>query len=187
MNYVRAKRANAADVAAGTRVLNDVENNFEHRQSLRCASLVPNLASRPAVTIIELSGFSHGICHLVGLVELLEEQLQHTVSFHPDQRVLAIHLSGRHPKCLFIDRVVMDWNLFYLSSLYGPGKISASQAAELLAEDRPDGMYPEFFEKRLEGYLAEMVSPAEGKARHRTPEYGSFSIRLTDNGGEVAR
>jgi hypothetical protein len=165
MNYVRAKRANAADVAAGTRVMNDVVNNFEDRQCLRCADLVGNLASSPAATIIALRSFSHGIDHLLGLVESLEEQLQTTFSFFPDQRVLAIHLSGRNPKSLFTDRVVMDWNLFYLSGLRGPGKISAREAAALLADDRPDGMDPELFERRLEGFLGDGVAIEEGKAQ----------------------
>jgi hypothetical protein len=129
MNYVRAKRANAADVAAGTRVVNEVLDGFEDRQCLRCDELVANLPVAPATTIIQLRGFSHGIHYLLSQIELLEEQLQTACSFHRSQRVLAIRLSGRKPENLFTDPIVRQWNIHYLSGLHGRGKITAAQAA----------------------------------------------------------
>jgi hypothetical protein len=164
MNYVRAKRANAADVAAGTRVVNEVLGGFEDRQCLRCDELVANLPVAPAATIIQLRSFSHGIHYLLNQIELLEEQLQTTCSFHPSQRGLAIRLSARKPENLFTDPIVRQWNIHYLSGLHGPGKITAAQAAALLWQDRPADMDPGEFERRLGGWLDELDGIKEGQA-----------------------
>jgi hypothetical protein len=164
MNYVRAKRANAADVAAGTRVVNEVLDGFEDRQCLRCDELVASLPVSPAATIIQLRAFSHGIHYLLNQIELLEEQLQTTCSFHPSQRHLAIRLSGRKLEHIFTDEVVRQWNIHYLSGLHGPGKITAAQAASLLWQDRPADMDPGEFERRLGDWLDELDDIKQGQA-----------------------
>jgi hypothetical protein len=167
MNLVKTRRAHKADTAAETRVVNGIRNNFEDRQCLRCADLVANLAAAPAATIIELRSFTHGIAWILGQVERLETHLRTSMSLHPDQRVHAIHILGRRPQDLFTDPVVMSWNLAYLSALHGPGKLSASEAAELLESDRPEGMAADLFEFRLEGLLGGLVAMDEGQARLR--------------------
>ena len=164
MNFIRGKRANNADVAASTRVLNDVLNNFEDQQALRCADLAGNLAASPWASIIALRSFTHGIHHLLQQIELLDEHLRTSRSFHPTQRVLAIHLCGRRPQDLFTDELVRQWNIDYLSGLHGPGKISAAQAAQLLGRDRPADMDPGEFERRLGGWLQDLDSIEEGQA-----------------------
>jgi hypothetical protein len=164
VNYFRFKRVNRADVAAETRVVNNVQNNFEDRQCLRCADLVTNLAASPAATIIHLRSFTHGISWILGQIDLLEEHLRTSRSFHPSQRVIAIHICGRNPKDLFTDSLVRQWNLDYLSGLHGPGKITAAQAAELLQADRPADMDPGEFERRLAGWLNDLVDIPEGQA-----------------------
>jgi hypothetical protein len=164
MNYVRAKRANAADVAAGTRVVNEVLNGFEDRQCLRCDELAANLPSSRAATIIQLRTFSHGIHYLLNQVTLLEEQLQTTCSFHPSQRALAIRLSDRRSEHMFTNEVVRQWNIHYLSGLHGPGKITAAQAAELLGQDRPADMDPGEFERRLGDWLDDLEDIKQGQA-----------------------
>jgi hypothetical protein len=164
MNFIRGKRANNADVAAGTRVINGVLNNFEEQQALRCADLVENLAASPAASIIALRSFSHGIYHLLEQIELLDEHSRTSGSFHPTQRVLAIHLCGRRPQDLFTDELVRQWTIDYLSGLHGPGKISAAQAAELLWRDRPADMDPGEFERRLGGWLQNLDSIEAGQA-----------------------
>jgi hypothetical protein len=118
----------------------------------------------PATTIIQLRAFSHGILYLLSQIELLEEQLQTTCSFHPSQRVLAIRLCGRKPENLFTDPIVRQWNIHYLSGLHGPGKISAAQAASLLWQDRPAEMDPGEFERRLGGWLDDLDGIKEGQA-----------------------
>jgi hypothetical protein len=164
VNYFRFKRVDRADVAAETRVVNDVQNNFEDRQCLRCADLVANLAASPAATIIQLRSLTHGISWILGQIDLLEEHLHTSRSFHPSQRVIAIHICGRNPKDLFTDPLVRQLNQDYLSGLHGPGKITAAQAAELLQADRPADMDPGEFERRLGGWLNEMVDIPEGQA-----------------------
>jgi hypothetical protein len=164
MNYVRAKRANAADVAAGTRVVNEVLDGFEDRQCLRCDELVASLPLSPAATIIQLRSFSHGIHYLLNQIELLEEQLQTTCSFHPSQRVLAIRLCGRNHENMFTYLIVRQWNIHYLSGLHGPGKITAAQAAALFWQDRPADMDPGEFERRLGGWLDELDDIKAGQA-----------------------
>jgi hypothetical protein len=164
MNYVRAKRANAADVAAGMRVVNAVLDGFEDRQCLRCDALVANLPVSPAATIIQLRSFTHGIHYLLSQIELLEEQLQTACSFHPSQRALAIRLSGRKPENLFTDPIVRQWNIHYLSGLHGPGKITAAEAAALFWQDRPADMDPGEFERRLCGWLGDLDDIKRGQA-----------------------
>jgi len=121
----------------------------------------------PAATIIQLRSFSHGIHYLLNQIELLEEQLQTTCSFHPSQRGLAIRLSARKPENLFTDPIVRQWNIHYLSGLHGPGKITAAQAAALLWQDRPADMDPGEFERRLGGWLDELDGIKEGQALFR--------------------
>jgi hypothetical protein len=164
MNFIRGRRANKADVAHNTRVVNDVLNNFEDQQALRCADLVENLADSPSTCIIALRSFTHGIHHLLQQIELLDEHLRTSRSFHPSQRVLAIHLCGRRPQDLFTDELVRQWDIDYLSGLHGPGKISAAQAAQLLGRDRPADMDPGEFERRLGGWLQNLDSIEEGRA-----------------------
>jgi hypothetical protein len=164
LNYFRVKRCHNADIAAETRVVNDVQNNFEDRQCLRCADLVGNLALSPAATIIALLSFTHGISWLLSQIELLEEHLQTSCSFHPSQRVLLIHLLGRKFQDLFTDAVARQLNIDYLSGLHGPGKLTPAQAASLFWQDRPADMDPGEFERRLGGWLNDLVSIPEGQA-----------------------
>jgi hypothetical protein len=167
LNYFRAKRCHNADVAAETRVVNDVQNNFEDRQCLRCADLVANLAASPGATINQLVQFTHGIMWTLGQVEMLEQHLRDRpgCGFHPDQRVHAIHIFGHNPEDLFTDNVVMDWNFLYVSALHGPGTISREAAAELLATDRPEGMELDHFERRLGEALGNLIDRREARAR----------------------
>jgi hypothetical protein len=97
-------------------------------------------------------------------IELLEEQLKASCSFHPSQRVLAIRISGREPENLFTDPVVKQWNIHYLSGLHGPGKISAADAAVLLSQDRPADVDPGEFERRLGGWLKDLADIKAGQA-----------------------
>jgi hypothetical protein len=167
MNHIRGKRANASEVAANTRVVNNVLYNFDNQQSLRCADLVGNLAAAPAATITQLVEISHGITWCLGQVEMLEQHLRNHpgCGFHPDQRVRGIHIFGKQPQDLFTDNVVMDWNFLYISALHGPGPISAEDAAELLATDRPEGMELDHFERRLGEALANLFHRQEARAR----------------------
>jgi hypothetical protein len=184
LEFVRYQRCHGADIAAGTRVVNDVQNNFEDRQCRRCADLVANLPASPAATVIELCSFTHGISWVLGQVERLEEHLGSSFSLHPDQRVHAIRICGRRPQDLFTDPVVMNWNVNYLSALHGPGKISAAEAAELLETDRPEGMAADLFEFRLEGYLGGLVAMEEGQARLRET-LAAVKAQLLDRLAEV--
>jgi hypothetical protein len=156
------KRCHNADIAAETRVVNNVEHGFEDRQCLRCADLVANLALSPAATIIQLRSFTRGISWLLGQIELLEEHLRTSRSFHPSQRVFVVHLLGRRPQDLFTDPVVRQLNVDYLSGLHGPGKITAEEAALLLWQDRPADMDPGEFERRLGGWLKDLDSIEQG-------------------------
>jgi hypothetical protein len=156
-----------ADTAAETRVVNDVANNFVDRQCLRCAQVVPNLASAPAATIIELRSFSHGICWAVSQVELLEEHLQTHTTFEPHQRLLVIALCGRNRRDLFTDPIVKRWNIDYLSALKGPGKLSAQEAVELFEEDRPAEMPLNELEWIVGKWLKELVGINQRQARLR--------------------
>jgi hypothetical protein len=164
LNYFRVKRCHKADIAAETRVVNKVQDNVEDRQCLRCADLVGNLALSPAATIIGLRSFTHGISWLSGQIELLEEHLQTSCSFHPSQRVLLIHLLGRRLQDMFTDQRIRQLNIDYLSGLHGPGKLTPAQAASLFWQDRPADMDPGEFERRLGGWLDELVSIPEGHA-----------------------
>jgi hypothetical protein len=164
LNYFRVKRVHNADIAAETRVVNDVRDNFEDRQCTRLADLVADLAASPAATIIQMRSFTHGIDWLLGQIELLEEHLQTSYSFHPSQRMLIIHICGRNLQDLFTDPVVKQWDIDYLSGLHGPGKLTAAQAASLFWLDRPADMDPGEFERRLGGWLGELVSIPEGQA-----------------------
>src|SRR5262249_46482661 len=108
--------------------------------------------------------FSTGIHWLIEQVELLEDHLQTRTSLQPHQRLLAIRLSGRDPRDLFTDRLVKQWNGDYLSALHGPGKISASEAAELVQDDRPPALPLDEFEWILGEWLTELDSIPEGQA-----------------------
>src|SRR5439155_14797776 len=111
-NFVKYQRCLAADGAAETRVVNRVQHQRDDQQALRLEDLIANLAASPGAAIIQLRSFSLGIDWILQQVELLEEHLQTSRSLHPSQRVMAISICGRRPCNLFIDPVVMQWNLY---------------------------------------------------------------------------
>src|SRR5262249_5828217 len=126
--------------------------------------LVAKLAASPAATVAQLRDFTMGLRYLLGQVELLEDHLRSSSSFHPGQRVLAIHLCGRNPRDLLTDPVVKQWNLRYLSGLHGPGRITGDQAAQAFIRDVPDGVGPQEFARRLGEWLAELQDTATGRS-----------------------
>jgi hypothetical protein len=163
LNYHRFKRADRADTAAETRVVEDVKNNFDDRQLTRLDELVANLAASPVATILELRRSTSGITWCLEQLEQLDQHLETHPALHPWQLLLAIYLSARRPQNLFIDDIVMKWNLRNLSAQYGPGKLSAASAAAFLHKERPEGMTRAVFENRVGERLGEMVSVEEGQ------------------------
>jgi hypothetical protein len=163
LNYHRFKRADRADTAAETRVVEDVKNNFDDRQLTRLDELVANLAASPVATILELRQFSHGIKWCLKQLDLLEQQMEIHPVLHSDQLLLAIYLSARRPQNLFTDSVVKKWNLHNLSALYGPGTLTAANLAGFLKDEQPAEMTDLQFECRLGDWLEEMVSKEEGE------------------------
>jgi hypothetical protein len=163
LNYHRFKRADRADTAAETRVVEDVKNNFDDRQLTRLDALVANLAASPVATILELRRFTRGITWCLEQLEQLDLHLETHPALNPGQLLLAIYLSARRPQNLFIDDLVMKWNLRNLSAQYGPGKLSAASAAGFLYKARPEGMTRAEFEYYLGERLGEMVSVEEGQ------------------------
>jgi hypothetical protein len=159
-----SKRAEKTSIAAATRIYNDVLNNEDDRQALRCADLVAKFPVTPATTVLALRRFSIGIFWMLEQVELLEQHLQTHTSLEPHQRLLAIRLTGRNSRDMFTDPIVKQWNLDYLSGLYGAGNITVAQAAELLAEDRPVAVPLNEFDWILAKWLKELVSVKEGQA-----------------------
>jgi hypothetical protein len=164
MNFVRGRRANKAEVAADTDVVAKVERGFVDEARVRLATLIDELATAPAATITALRNFSMGIAWTLTQVESLLEHLRTNRSFHPSQRIMAIHMCGVKPCHLFTDPLVKAWNIHYLSALHGPGKITAEEAAEILENDRPEGVGPEEYARRLGDWLRELVDPRQGHA-----------------------
>jgi hypothetical protein len=158
----RVQRSAGAGIAAATRVVNRVKNQFDNEQQLVVKDLVANLQADPAGSLVKLRCSSHGIHWLLKQITLLEGFLDIAYSFHPGQRLHAISLFGRRPQDLFTDRVVMQWNLDYLSGLHGPNQITAAQAAEILKKDRPAEMPHEEFELRLNEVLPALTDRKQG-------------------------
>jgi hypothetical protein len=164
MNFVRGRRANKAEVAADTDVVAKVERGFHDEARVRLATLIDDLATAPAATITALRNFSMGIAWTLTQVESLLEHLRTNRSFHPSQRIMAIHICGAKQYHMFTDPLVKAWNIHYLSALHGPGKITADEAAEILESDRPEGVGPEEYARRLGDWLRELVDPRRGRA-----------------------
>jgi hypothetical protein len=163
LNYNRFKRADRADTAAESRVVEDVKNDFHDLQLTRLDELVANLAASPVATILELRQFSYGIKWCLKQLDLLVQQIAIHPGLHPDQLLLAIYLSARRPQNLFNDSVVKKWHLNNLSALYGPGTLTAANLAEFLKDKQPAEMTDLHFECRLSDWLEEMVSKEEGQ------------------------
>jgi hypothetical protein len=165
LNYHRFKRADRADTAAETRVVEDVKNNFDDRQLTRLDELVANLAASPVATILELRRFSYGIKWCDDQLDVLEQHLEIHPGLYPGQLLLAIYLSGRRPQNLFTDSVVKKWNRNNYSALYGPDNRSAAGLATFLKDQQPEGMTDLEFGIRLDAWLQdeEPVSMEEGQ------------------------
>jgi hypothetical protein len=163
LNYHRFKRADKADTAAESRVVDDVKNNVHDRQLTRLDELVASLAASPVATILELRRFSHGIRWCLKQLDLLEQHMEIHPGLTPDQLLLAIYLSARRPQNLFNDSVVKKWHLNNLSALYGTGTLTAANLAEFLKDKQPAEMTDLHFECRLSDWLEEMVSKEEGQ------------------------
>ena len=77
--------------------------------------------------------FSGGLSYLLEQVNLLDETVQTSTSVWPTQRVFLSYLLGRNPRDLFIDPVVMQWNLMYLTGLHGT-ELTTEQAVDLFLD-----------------------------------------------------
>jgi len=86
---------------------------------------------------------------LLGELGLLSDWLKTHTSLEPSQRVRAIQLCGRRPCDLFLDSVVMDWDLACIGGIHGNGRLDAAEAAVILKNDRVEAMTPDEFERLL--------------------------------------
>jgi hypothetical protein len=165
--YQRLKqsRISSATGAAGTRAIEGIEEEHDHRAALEVLKLIPQLPLEPAQAVLLLRASSRGCSLLLERFCSLRESLRIRSSFEVSERTLYLNLRGWRPSELFVHSALYEVDRMYISSLGGPGGFTAAEAAAALAADRPPEMSEEEFERRLEPMVANLPTMAEGHAQ----------------------
>jgi hypothetical protein len=162
---LKQSRIGSATGAAGTRVMERIEQAHDDRSALEVLTLVPELPRDPGRVLLQLRASSRGCAALVERFCLLRESLRIRSSFEVSERAEYLNLCGWRPSELFARESVYDFDRTYLAALGGPGSFTAAEAAAALAADRPPEMSEEEFERRLEPMVANLPTMAEGHAK----------------------
>jgi hypothetical protein len=144
-----------------------INHSFAVQKMAETRDLLAGLAAKPEVTIAAAMNSSYGCSLLINEFTVLSERLKSHCSFEISQREHALRLGGHRPKELFTNKVVEEFNRSYFGSLHGPGGFTAAEVAMALSSDRPDGVSPEEFERRLERVILNLPTIEAGHAELR--------------------
>jgi hypothetical protein len=161
--WVKARVINAQAHAYNDAV-DTINHSFGIQKMAEIRDQLAGLAEKPEVTIATAMNSSYGCMLLINEFTALSERLKSHCSFEVSQREHGLRLGGHRPKELFTNKVVEEFNRSYFGSLHGPGGFTAAEVAMALSSDRPDGVSPGEFERRLERVIAELPTIEAGHA-----------------------
>ena len=163
LNLIRFDRCLASDTSSEQRRKNAVVSGYDDEREIETSLLMETFADNPTRGLIEALRSTQSIEWLLGQVALLQRYLQSHFSLEPSQRALALMLFGRQCDHLFTDSFVAQWDRDVLSGLRGT-TLTAAQAVEILKSDRPAGIGPEEFQRRVaDELLTGLCSREEGQ------------------------
>ena len=171
----RQDRSRRSEAAALSTLVEQAHEGFDDRKAAEAQGFVALLELDPAAALRGLRNSSCGLSWLISQFTLLEVQLRTFLGLELSQRERAIRLCGKRPCDLFEDSGVWLWDRAHLGALAADGAMTAERAAQILQGDRPEGMHPVEFERRLGGLIRDLptseagAGPAAGGSR---PEAG---------------
>jgi hypothetical protein len=161
----RVNRCRRADAAANERVLDGIENDYLNQILKDVNSLIPQLATNPAVVVQQLAGCSPGLMYMRQQWQILGDQFAAKGYLEPGQRRHAIHLHGLRPCDLFDDPIVLHITRLDLGAGYAAAGLDGERAASILQKDRPDGMTIQEFQRRLKFVCETLLSVEESRTQ----------------------
>jgi hypothetical protein len=161
----RVDRCRDADTSAGTRTLNNFEEDYDDRLEVQVSTLIPQLPENPRLVVNQLENSTIGLDYLLGEFLVLTEEFASHGSFATDQRVHLIHLMRGRPSELFTDPIVLYIDRLNLAARYGPENVDGAQAAARLRNERPATMSVSEFENQLERVSQTLLSVEESRAQ----------------------
>jgi hypothetical protein len=159
---VNVERCRRADEAATAGMVRQVDDEAADRQDAQVRELADRLPADHTAWY-GLRDLSMGIKYLIEQVKILQETLANHGYLEPGERHHMIRLSGKDPMHIFTQRWVFQVDCDCLAAVHGAGKLTAGQAAQALACDRPEGVGPEEYARRLGPLVAGMVDHAQAR------------------------
>jgi hypothetical protein len=169
-NLWKLRRARNATAVAINEVTDNAELAFYQRQQARLYELFALIPSDPHAAFREMGQMTQGVRWFLLMLEQFAGTLQAVGKFDAQQRTELSRLFGLEPLDLCSNREVVRFLFDILALEYPAGTFTAAQAAELLAEFKPNFMTPEEYQVRLEPHIAGMMPVAE------TREYLELAI-----------
>jgi hypothetical protein len=161
----RVDRCRRADAAANERILDGIENDYLNQILKDVNSLIPQLATNPAVVVHQLAACSPGLMYMRQQWQILGDQFAARGYLEPGQRRHAIHLHGLRPCDLFDDPIVLHITRLDLGAGYAAAGLDGERAASILQKDRPDGMIVQEFQRRLKFVCQTLLSSEESRTQ----------------------
>jgi hypothetical protein len=159
---VTKNRAINAQAIAVNEKRAQIQDHFGAQKQAEMRDLIPNLVKAPDVTVTKLMNSTYGCTFLIREFQSIAKRLTTHTSFEVSQREYCLRLAGHRPEELFTDPVVRDLNRAYLASLHGPGFFTPESAANAFMYDRPKDITETEFERRMEPFVKDLVSVADG-------------------------
>jgi hypothetical protein len=159
----KLRRIRSATAVVINKRIGHIRREFYERQHKVLHHLIGQLAVSPILVVRELKGITLGLKWLGAMLERFTGTLGLVGFLDVSQTRELIRVLGFDPRDLFTNRSVLQLQLDCLGARFGKGAITPAEAAELLAESRPQGMTPEEFQAHLEPYVA--LLPTREEAR----------------------
>src|SRR3954447_19897051 len=155
----RIDRCRAAEAAALTRKVLRAGEDYDDALAAEVEQIADRLADDPAGVVRRLRRSTAGCRWLIRRWGDLAERLDGWKALEPTERHLAANLMGKRSDDLF-DPAVARLTVAYLGAL----RLDAERACQILRDDRPEGMCPSEFDRRIGSLCAALPDSASGHA-----------------------
>jgi hypothetical protein len=160
----KARRAGNANVAAMTRVIENIAAAFAKRQYEKLLALLEQLPIDPRAIINQLMVMSVGLRWQLEILDRLAAALEQQGCFGSGTPINFLYLNGFVPTHLFSNPRLMSLQMACLAAACGTTPPTATEAAALLADSQPSYMDAAEFARQLEPHVAKLPTAAQARA-----------------------
>jgi hypothetical protein len=158
----RMDRAVAADTAAVTRRMIDVEEGFDDRLAIEVDKLAERLHGEPGPIARQLRSTSHGCRWMIAQWKSLEAHLDAGRCLEAGQLILSAELMGKWLADFFTDPVVHPWMAAHAAMYAATTGADADQLLVHLDDYRPEAMDLREFVRHASAMIEALPDPATG-------------------------